>query len=233
MIESVLIVLCLALFVALFRSARRGTGSSPEIKAFANVGEQIHTGKLSKKATAAYGRNLLVKFGADVDHVSTCAATDVPIGVLDDESAAADDQVNVNLLGNGTTILCTANAAITAGNPVYAAASGKVAPSGTVLVGIALKTVTTDGDLIEVNTACAARGNTVAFFGIHTWAGGVATTDAATVTGVLTTDAILVSWNLVAGTITAIKAVPTANTITFTTSANMANGDKIAYAVLR
>jgi hypothetical protein len=40
--------------------------------------------------------------------------------------------------------------AITAGNPVYAAASGKIAATGTVFVGTALEAATADGDVIEV-----------------------------------------------------------------------------------
>jgi hypothetical protein len=43
-----------------------------------------------------------------------------------------------------------ASGAITAGNPIYAAANGKIAGSGSIYEGIALETATADGDVIEV-----------------------------------------------------------------------------------
>ena len=44
-----------------------------------------------------------------------------------------------------------ASDAVTGGNPVYGAASGKVAPTGTVVEGIALESVGANGDMIEVD----------------------------------------------------------------------------------
>jgi hypothetical protein len=43
-----------------------------------------------------------------------------------------------------------ASGAITAGNSVYAAAAGKIAASGTIVLGTALESSTADGDVIEV-----------------------------------------------------------------------------------
>jgi len=54
-------------------------------------------------------------------------------------------------LANGQgTVKASATGAITGGNPVYAAASGQVASSGTVVEGKALETVTTLNDVLEV-----------------------------------------------------------------------------------
>lgn len=63
-----------------------------------------------------------------------------------------------------------ASGAITKNNPCYAAAGGKVAGSGTLLIGIALETTTTDGDVLEVlrrqeaSDSSASGGTTAAAF---------------------------------------------------------------------
>lgn len=72
------------------------------------------------------------------------------IGTMERDSFASGDKVGVRLQTAYGTRKMIASGAITAGNPVYAAASGKVAGSGTVVEGIALEAATTDGDIIEV-----------------------------------------------------------------------------------
>jgi hypothetical protein len=62
----------------------------------------------------------------------------------------AYDGVGVRLHSAQGTRKMIASGAITAGNPCYAAASGKIASSGTVYCGIALETSANDGDIIEV-----------------------------------------------------------------------------------
>ncbi|NBS37221.1 MAG: hypothetical protein EBS71_07620 [Actinobacteria bacterium] len=63
---------------------------------------------------------------------------------------AASDRVTLKLQSGEGTKKLTAAGAITGGNKVYAAASGKVAATGSVVEGIAFETVTADGDFIEV-----------------------------------------------------------------------------------
>jgi hypothetical protein len=74
-------------------------------------------------------------------------------------------------LANGQgTVKASATETITGGNPVYAAASGQVASSGTVVEGKALETVTTSGDVLEVlpthnsDISTAIAGTTAAAF---------------------------------------------------------------------
>lgn len=65
---------------------------------------------------------------------------------------------------------------------------------------------------------------------LHTWAGGAATTDTATITGVLATDLIVGNFtttNTNGVTIEQIARTGT-DTVTITTSGNAADGDKIA-----
>lgn len=121
----------------------------------ANIAEGTHTNTLSKLADAAITtRHLLHKHGSDANHVAVCGATDIPLGTIDDEVATADlsnSWLSVNLLGRGPTKRMVASEAMaTVGVNVYAAASGKIALSGTVLLGTLLTTASADGDVVEV-----------------------------------------------------------------------------------
>lgn len=208
----------------------------------ANIAEGVHKeGRLNKLADAAITtRFLLYKSGTDADHIAVAGATDLAIGTVDDEVATADiadTYVALNLLGRGNgTKRMVANAAVTAFSRVYQAAAGKVAPSGTRCVGVALTAAAADGDVIEVMDVAhtpSLAGYSMVYSGLRIWAGGVATTENFAVAGVLATDLVLGTWNLVAGAPTAFKIVPTADLLTITTSANQANGDKYAYFVFR
>lgn len=206
----------------------------------ANIAEGTWCASVNKLSDAAITtRGLLYKFGSDADHIAVAGATDVAIGVVNDEIATADltdVYVAVDLLGKGGTKKMVANGAIAVGNTVYQAASGKVSATGTRPVGRALTASASDGDTITVDDTlmpAAPAGYVLMFMGQRTWAAGAAATEGFAVTGVLSTDLVLASWNVVAGTITALKVAPTADTLTATTSANMANGDKYTYAVYR
>jgi hypothetical protein len=122
-----------------------------------NIGEGTHKNAKTYKADAAVAtRFLLAKIGSDAGHSAACGANDIPIGVITDEAAAAEDLVAVELLGiSNRTLLMVASEAITAGEAVYTAAGGKVqdlpAGAGTYhKVGHALTAAAADGDLIEV-----------------------------------------------------------------------------------
>lgn len=82
--------------------------------------------------------------------VNVAGATDVAIGVVNARALAASDPVGIRLRTAEGTYRMVASGAITCGNAVYAAASGKVASTGTVYEGVALETTTTNGDILEV-----------------------------------------------------------------------------------
>lgn len=72
------------------------------------------------------------------------------IGVLTRDTFAAGEAVAVDLVSMQGTVPLIASGAISANAAVYAAANGKVAASGTVLVGWTFQAATADGDIIEV-----------------------------------------------------------------------------------
>jgi hypothetical protein len=146
-------LLLLALpFRALQQISRSGT------TAFANIAEGTHAdGCITKLTDAAIAtRFLLFKVGSDGNHIAANGANDMPLGIVDDEASAAEKRVSVQLLGvRSGTLLMVASEAITVGENVYSAASGKIqdlpAGAGTYYrVGVALTAAGADGDLVEV-----------------------------------------------------------------------------------
>jgi len=107
-------------------------------------------------AAGAIAQHLRVKTtGALV----VATATDVELGTMDTPATAAGP-ATVRLRTAEGTRKMVALTAITKNNPVYAAAGGKVAATGSVYVGTALEAATADNDVIEVlpgpNTDVAA-----------------------------------------------------------------------------
>jgi stage V sporulation protein SpoVS len=84
--------------------------------------------------------------------VAAAGATDVSIGTMDLPCLAAGP-CSVRLRSAQGTRKMVASEPITAGNAVYAAASGKIAATGTVYEGIALETAAANNDVIEVMMA--------------------------------------------------------------------------------
>ncbi len=145
------VVLGLALFVATRPAGRQFTP-------LANVGEGTWHGQKTYLATAAIStRYLLAKLGADAQHADIAVAADIPIGFFTDEAAAAEDPVNVNLLGTcASTQLGVASAAIALGAFVVADAGGKVrtlpGTTGTYyIVGRALTAAAANNDIIAID----------------------------------------------------------------------------------
>jgi hypothetical protein len=97
--------------------------------------------------TGALGKYLRVKLSAGV--LALAGSTDVELGVMEMPTFSTDTFGTVHLRTAEGTEKFVAVDAITAGNPFYAAASGKVSASGTVLIGIALETTIADGDVFE------------------------------------------------------------------------------------
>lgn len=96
----------------------------------------------------AIGKYLRVVLSAGV--LALAGAAEAEIGVVDQTVLSTDPTASVRLRTAQGTRKVVASGAITAGAKTYAAASGKVAASGTVYTGLALEAATTDGDIIEV-----------------------------------------------------------------------------------
>jgi hypothetical protein len=119
----------------------------------------MYPGSLTKTADAALAtQHLLVKFGTADTNIAVAGVADAPIGACVD-TPAADESAAVHLLGSYPgSITMVASEAITAGERVFAAASGKVsdlpaAAADYFCVGTALESASADGDEIEVD-AC-------------------------------------------------------------------------------
>lgn len=146
----------LMLWRGLFRPTRLVAG---------NIAEGTHAGALTKLTDAAITtRHLLYRRGSDDAHIAVCGASDTlpPLGPVADEAAGAGEPVAVQLLGKGATKRLVAAEAITVGDEVWTAASGKVqdrtATTGTYwMVGTALTAAGADGDIIEVQDSTPIR----------------------------------------------------------------------------
>lgn len=99
-------------------------------------------------SNGAIGQYLRVVLSSGV--LAAAGATLPCIGTAEDPILAADTVGTVRLRGAAGTRKMVASEAITLGSPVYAAASGKVGATGTVMEGIALEAAGADGDVIEV-----------------------------------------------------------------------------------
>lgn len=129
-------------------------GKAPAIAA--NVSQGIHAGHVTYLADGAIAaKHLFVEVGSDASHVAVCnAATDIPLGVVTDEAPAAEDPVNVALLGSAsTTLRAKAGANISAGAFLTTADDGEAVALPTAagtyyIVGRAI-TAASAGELVE------------------------------------------------------------------------------------
>lgn len=115
----------------------------------------IHCGSVNRTNDAAVSaRHLLWKDGATAGTtVALSGATNLPLGTIDNIETATDQTQKVILLGKEKTVKMVASEAMaTLGVKVYAAASGKVALTGVVLVGRLLTAAGADGDVVEVES---------------------------------------------------------------------------------
>jgi hypothetical protein len=117
-------------------------------------------------AAGAIAQHLRVK---TTGALAVAGSTDVELGTTENTVTGAGP-ATVRLRTAMGTAKMVASDAITKNNPVYAAAGGKVAPSGTVLIGIALEAASADNDVIEVlrrqetSDSAASGGTTAAAF---------------------------------------------------------------------
>lgn len=115
-------------------------------------------------AGGALGPYLRVKLSTGV--LALAGGSDVELGTMEERALASGEAVPVRLrTAQGTRKMVSAGS-ITAGNPVYAAASGKVDASGSIIVGTALEDAAA-GDIFEVlpigqASALSSAGGTTA-----------------------------------------------------------------------
>ena len=129
-----------------------------------NIAEGTHEDGITRLTDAAITtRHLLYKLGSDANHIAVCGASNVPLGTVADEAAAAEEYIAVSLLGaTSKTRLMVASEALTVGELVFTAASGKIsnlsASAGTYYqVGVTVTAAAADGDLVEVATTPAIK----------------------------------------------------------------------------
>lgn len=147
-------------FIAWVASRPRGR----QLTSLVNIGEGFYPGKKPYKTDAAITtRFLLGKAGSDVAHVAVCGAGDKPLGIISDEAVAAEDLVNVDLLGTThETKIGIASEAISVGDDLYTAADGKLqgepATAGTFYrVGNAISAAALDGDRVEFDPCAPVK----------------------------------------------------------------------------
>ena len=108
----------------------------------------IHqNGKMTFVAAAAIAAGEFVKFSSG-KVVKCAAATDIAIGVALDSASADGDNIPVQLLTGGDTVLVKAGGAVAQGGTLTCLGT-TVATAGTLQYGIALEAATASGDIIE------------------------------------------------------------------------------------
>lgn len=126
------------------------------------------TGVMSLTCNGALAANLRVKYPSGT--LALAGASDVAVGTVEVATFTGAVLCAVRLRSAQGTRKMVASEAITVGATVYAAASGKVASSGTVYEGIAITAAGANGDVIEVmpspnvDVSAAATGTTASSF---------------------------------------------------------------------
>jgi hypothetical protein len=110
---------------------------------------QTHKYSLPIPAAGALAANLRVKYDGSFNF-EAAGASDLSLGTLEKASFAAGDVRNILLHNPGETQVMVAAGVIAKGVTVYAAASGKIADSGTIAVGTSAEAAGANGDWIEV-----------------------------------------------------------------------------------
>jgi hypothetical protein len=132
---------------------------------------QTHRDTVSRTNDAAVtARHLLWADGATAGTtVALASATTPALGTIDNIESLTGVIQCINLLGRGTTKKMVASEAMaTTGVRVYQAASGKIALTGVICVGVLRTTAGADGDIVEVDDFQPR----IAPNGVNTVAGG-------------------------------------------------------------
>lgn len=123
----------------------------------------VHDRSVTRTNDAAVtARHLLWKKGSADTGLAVCGVADIPLGTVDNVESETDKVQELLLLGKGPTKKVVASEAITVGEEVFTAASGKVQdrPSGSGtywFIGIALTAAGADGDIIEINDCAPVK----------------------------------------------------------------------------
>lgn len=135
---------------ALLRAQDQCLGLIPAANTY-DAAVETHNNSVRRTNDAAVStRHLLWKKGASDGTVALNGASDIPLGTIDNVESSTGLGQTILLLGKGATKKMVASEAIGVGARVFAAASGKVAASGTILLGIALTAAGQDDDILEV-----------------------------------------------------------------------------------
>lgn len=129
-----------------------------------NAAVGTHDGVVTRQAqTAISSKHLLGTVGSNGDgFVQVASVSDAPLYVMPDEAAEAGDPIACIILGAvGQTVRMAAADEIGAGSEVFVTSGGKVealpdSPGTYFVVGRALTSTETDGDLLEV-ASCVCR----------------------------------------------------------------------------
>ena len=125
------------------------------------MSQYVDGNEKSFEADAAIEQYARVKLDAD-GKITTAGLADKEIGTAMREAFAAGDVIPVRLRSAAGTHKMIAADALTAGDPVFSQASGKVGDTEATafLIGIALEDAAADGDILEV--LYNAHGDTAA-----------------------------------------------------------------------
>jgi hypothetical protein len=120
-----LILAAVAIGVAYWAARKR----QRPVHEFANInaGTSESGNKTYLTDAALTTRHLMVTVGSDGNHIAVTGVSSVPLGIVNDEAAAAEELVNVQLLGaKAGTALVVAAEQLVVGDLLVAGATGKV-----------------------------------------------------------------------------------------------------------
>lgn len=113
---------------------------------------ETHDDSVRRTNDAAITARHLLWYSTGATTVALSGVDTIPLGTIDNTESSTGLNQTVLLLGGDCTRKMVASAAISVGDRVFGAASGKVANAGQVYLGQALTAAAADGDLIEVAT---------------------------------------------------------------------------------
>lgn len=206
-------------------------------QSFCNIAEGTHAGSITMKAGESIdSQNLLVCAGTNEGEFAIASAAKKPIGVCLDEGAKGDI-MSVALAGCAeSTFICKAAANISAGNPLYTSAGGKVSPTpsdGSYKVGVALCSAAA-GCPVEIDPqGFGERAWQVYSCGIYVWTGSTASETLAS-DELTANDIVFATITTAGGSEKCVKASASTSGLTFTLdAAGTASTTKIAWLILR
>ena len=170
--------------------------------------------------------------------VALAGAADVAIGTFLPADPGMDREAAIQPFGIGLHFAIIGNGTdVAVGDELQPAAGGKLVKKTTgPTVAVACEACTDENDVIRVRYVEQTNAMRVIAAGVHTWAGGAATTDSIAVVGLETTDVVICTLAARASTETLVLVANDGGNdqIDLTLSANGTNGTtKVSYLVLR